>query len=350
MQPRELLDKVAEAGHVAELARLLVPFNRRRKARLGEVELLELANQTAGANYRYPNPEPALKVALAIGLVHKSGQIISLTETGRLFVKLQGAAKAELSVQQASLLLGLFLDEPRMATHIRTVMRQFGQGSGGQLEARTSPMLWDRSVRTTATVLQQLGVLEERADRLRLSVTFESLLPRYLVEMAALTEEALWERLEAQRRRAKEAEELVLVEEQRRLIRLGRGDLAALVVRISAENVSAGYDVSSFEKDGAPRAIEVKSSVGRRIRFEWSAREREVACEKGRDYWIYFVPLSGALENRAAPILMLRDPITLIQSSKLVETASSYVVWANTNVVWPPAPKGGPPGMIEWPT
>lgn len=160
---------------------------------------------------------------------------------------------------------------------------------------------------------------------------FESVLPRYLLEITALTEEALWERLEAQRLRAREAEELVVVEERKRLARLGRSDLAELVVRISAEDVSAGYDIESFEQDGLPRLIEVKSSVGRAIRFEWSIREREMASENRGRYWIYFVPLANVLQKRSLPIWMLRNPIALLRSGKLTEIPSSYVVLANAH-------------------
>jgi hypothetical protein len=331
MPTKELLELLTEAGHVGELTRLLFAFSRRRTAALGKVELVELTNQTAGAGYRYPNPEPTLKVALALGLLQKSGQVISLTEIGSLFLRLQGNRKLDLTFDQGCLLFGLFLDDSPMASRIRWIFSQFAYGQGGQLELRTIPAGWDPSIQTTIRILQQIGVVEERTTTLFIKAAFEPVLPRYLLEMTAMGEEELWERLEAQRLRAREAEELVLVEERKRLTGLKRVDLAELVVRISEEDVSAGYDIESFEQDGSPRLIEVKSSVGREIRFEWSTRERQMAAENREHYWIYFVPLAHLLQKRTLPIWMLGDPVALIRSGKLVERPSSYIVSVNVN-------------------
>jgi hypothetical protein len=161
---------------------------------------------------------------------------------------------------------------------------------------------------------------------LRLNAAFEYLLPTSSVGVTGLTEEGLWKRLEAQRIRAKKAEELVVIEEKKRLTLLGRPDLAALVIRINAENVFAGYDITSFEDDESPRLIEVKSSVGEAIDFQWSIREHDVASKNGPAYWIYFVPFANVLQNRTVPIWILRDPIDLIRRGKLIETPSSYAV------------------------
>lgn len=328
MPTKELLELVEETGHVGELSRLLSAFKQRRTRRLGKVELIELANQSAGASYRYPNPEPALKVAMAVGLLQRDKQGIFLTETGKLFLRLASDNKMEVTTEQASLLLGLFLDDSSMNVCVGSLFRVFGKGSSGRLEAKSSPSGWDGLTQTAAKIFQQLGVLEEYDSKLCLNINFESIFPRYLLELIALDEQALWDRLEAQRLRARKAEELVLLEEQNRLVRVGRSDLANLVVRVSAEDVSAGYDISSFESDGSPRLIEVKSSSGRAIRFEWSIREREVASVNSSRYWIYFVPLANMLEKRNLPILMLRSPATLISSGKLTETPSAFVVSA----------------------
>lgn len=333
MQTKELLELVEEAGHVAELARLLFVFKQQHTTRLGTVELIELANRTAGASYRYPNPEPALNVALAIGLLQKDRQYIILTETGRLFLRLQGKHKRALTFEQASILLGLLLDDVSTIGYVKSLFRQFGKGARGRLESKSSPSVWDRATQTTARIFQQLGVLEEDSGKLCLNIAFESILPHYILALTVINEQALWDRLEAQRLRAQKAEELVLIEEKKRLLKVGRSDLSKLVIRISIEDVSAGYDIISFERDGSPRLIEVKSSIGRAIRFEWSVREREVASENSSRYWIYFVPLSNILEKRTMPILMLRNPMTLIKSGSLLETPSSFVVSSGARAV-----------------
>lgn len=325
MSTQDLLDLIGETGHVGEIARLLAGFERRRSIRLGLVELIELANQTAGATYRYPNPDLALELSLAIGLLQREGHRLSLTEVGVQFLKLS-ETKLELSFAQSKMVFGLLLDDPTVVLQINSLLQHFGRGVSGVVEVKDVPATWSASDQTTARVLQQLKVIEEVGHNLRLNKTFEHLLPTSSVNATGLTEEALWKRLEAQRVRAREAEELVVIEEKKRLIRLGRRDLAALVVRISAENVLAGYDISSFEDDESHRLIEVKSSVGEAIRFEWSMREHDVASKYGPAYWIYFVPFANVLQNRTVPIWILRDPIDLIRVGRLTQTPASFAV------------------------
>jgi Domain of unknown function (DUF3883) len=114
--------------------------------------------------------------------------------------------------------------------------------------------------------------------------------------------------------------------EKERLCFHKRTDLAANVERISVENVSAGYDVKSFEKSGHVRFIEVKSSVGSKIVFEWSAGEREKSEKEGDAYFIYFVPFSFTLPRLTAPIIIIKNPFLLIKEGRLFESACSYRV------------------------
>jgi hypothetical protein len=200
------------------------------------------------------------------------------------------------------------------------------------VETKDVPLTWNASDQFTARTLQQLEVLEEVGSTLRLKPDFEYLLPASSMTATGLTEEALWKRLDAQRIRAREAEELVVVEEKKRLARLGRRDLASMVVRISAENVFAGYDINSFEEDESERLIEVKSSVGEAIKFEWSIHEHDVASKRGPTYWIYFVPFANVLRNRTVPIWTMRDPIEMIRMGMLTEVAASFAVSTVTGI------------------
>jgi len=340
---------VEETGHVGELVRLLFVFKQRYTTRLGRVELIELANRTAGESYRYPKPEAALNVALAVGLLQKDNEFVILTETGRLFLRMQGDDKLTLTVEQASLMLGLLLDDVLTGNYIGSLLRHFGHGTSGRLEAKSNPSIWDSPTQIIAKIFQQIGVLEDYDGKLCLNSAFEVIFPRHLLALTALNEQALWDRLEAQRIRAKKAEELVVIEEQKRLSKIGRPDLANLVIRVSAKDVSAGYDIVSFNSDGSPRFIEVKSSSGRAIRFEWSVREREVASENGIRYWIYFVPLANILEKRTLPILMISDPVTLIGLGKLFEMPSSFVVNAKIQVLSVGSDIGAREMLKSWP-
>lgn len=98
-------------------------------------------------------------------------------------------------------------------------------------------------------------------------------------------------------------EELVLLHERRALGAAGRGDLAKLVRWTADEDGDgAGYDISSFEPDGAPRLIEVKTTNGwERTPFHITRNELAVADEM-RDRWHLIRLWNFAREPRAFAI------------------------------------------------
>ena len=100
-----------------------------------------------------------------------------------------------------------------------------------------------------------------------------------------LTLEQLLQQKEEQSTRGLEAEEFVLQLERNRL-----PAKAARIKRISDYDVSAGYDIVSFEEDGSvvyDRFIEVKCYIGD-PHFFWSENEVDVARIKGEA--VYTLP------------------------------------------------------------
>lgn len=326
LQGDPLKETLEDVDHPGELSRLIHVFHRLSRKGIGIRELLELADRTAGFGYRYPTPEPALRLAIGLGLIRRSGNFVTLTQRGELFSKNFAANPLDLSIEQGKLILGILLDEPDFRRRVRDLVAGFGEGPNGILQAHAVLIEVNSEERQMAIFLQQLGALEYRDEMFFVRKEFEEILPFDLIRVAKLDEETLWKRLEAQRLRAKAAEEFVLGFERLRLLKLGRNDLAELVVRISAVDVSAGYDIKSFESDGYPRYIEVKSSSGIKVRFEWSLLERAMATEATRRYWIYFVAAAHTLPNLTEPIVQIQDPISEITSGRLIETPSSFVV------------------------
>jgi hypothetical protein len=78
----------------------------------------------------------------------------------------------------------------------------------------------------------------------------------------------------------------VLAHERATLRQIGAHDLAKRVRWVSDEDGDgAGYDISSFEPDGTPRLIEVKTTTGwDRTPFHISRNELAVA-ERERAHW-----------------------------------------------------------------
>jgi len=86
-------------------------------------------------------------------------------------------------------------------------------------------------------------------------------------------------------------EKFVLEWERRRLIREGRSALAAKIEWTSdVKGDGAGYDIKSFEADGNPRYIEVKTTnFGRNSRFLISSNEVAFSELHSDQYYLYRV-------------------------------------------------------------
>jgi hypothetical protein len=81
-------------------------------------------------------------------------------------------------------------------------------------------------------------------------------------------------------------EAIVVALERKRLKRVGQAHLAEKVDRVSDRDDSLGYDILSFEEDGADRLIEVKATSGENLDrgFYISANELKSAAGLGNYY------------------------------------------------------------------
>lgn len=113
---------------------------------------------------------------------------------------------------------------------------------------------------------------------------------------------------EAQNRSLGAAGEMFALQFERwRLIQLGAGTLADRVEHVSATRGDGlGYDIQSFEENGDPRYIEVKTtSFGERTPFFISANELSFSRERERQFRLYRL-----FDFRAVPRLFeLEGPI-----------------------------------------
>lgn len=116
-------------------------------------------------------------------------------------------------------------------------------------------------------------------------------------------------------------EELVLQEERDRLEKAGRVDLAGKVRHTAVSDVGAGYDVLSFELDGTPRYIEVKTTRSDRSAFEITANEVQTARDMGEAYWLYRV---SRIESDSPTIQRHRNLVSLLDANRLSLTPTAY--------------------------
>jgi hypothetical protein len=120
----------------------------------------------------------------------------------------------------------------------------------------------------------------------------------------------------------------VLLFERTRLIAAGRDDLAQRVAHVAENDVSAGYDVQSFDPTtGGEIFIEVKATrLPGLTRFFLTDHEREVAKRLGSAYFIYEV---ASATSHPIIVNLIRDPEAAITSGRL---NARPVAWVITHV------------------
>lgn len=118
-------------------------------------------------------------------------------------------------------------------------------------------------------------------------------------------------------------EEFVLTYEAERLKKLNRGDLVSKIRLISRDDIGAGYDVLSYESDGAKRHIEVKSTFSDSMTFNITSNEWRVADQLQDAYYIYRVT-----NVRTLPVVarIIRNPVVTEQADGLNRTAIGWRV------------------------
>jgi hypothetical protein len=111
--------------------------------------------------------------------------------------------------------------------------------------------------------------------------------------------------------------------ERRRLHKGGRSDLVDKITWVSQKSVGKGYDISSFDMDGSPRFIEVKTTAGGGSTFFMSNNEWTTATMKRASYWIYRVV--GAL-NKPSLSAKIQDPVAAEETSAITRIPDGWRV------------------------
>lgn len=181
------------------------------------------------------------------------------------------------------------------------------------------------SVRNTL-ISQGFFVLcrEEQGTRFYISTAYESLVAKYSVKRRKqLSLEQLKKRLE-KNSLAGETAELFVVEYERKRLGVPLGNQ---VKRISEIDVTAGYDIVSFESEHSTipdRFIEVKAISG--LGFYWSKNEYAIARLKSDTYFLYLVDLSKVNQQDYVPQI-IQNPAKMVMESEnwLVET-QTYLI------------------------
>jgi hypothetical protein len=122
----------------------------------------------------------------------------------------------------------------------------------------------------------------------------------------------------------------VLAHERGRLVAAGREDLAERVVHTSiVEGDGAGYDIRSYEEDGQPRLIEVKTTAGE-ADTDFFISPNELSCSaRNSDHYYLFRLYRYNEKDDAARSYVLRGDLN--QQLSLVPTAFRAALTASSD-------------------
>lgn len=128
-----------------------------------------------------------------------------------------------------------------------------------------------------------------------------------------ITEKQLLHKLDEQREQGERGEMFVLEYEK---TRISNPSLQANIQRISIIDVSAGYDIVSYQSNDSTkidRFIEVKTYKGNE-HFHWSQNEIDTAQLMGDSYFIYLVDNDCVDKDDYEPII-IQNPIEVLKQS-----------------------------------
>ncbi|NJD78211.1 MAG: DUF3883 domain-containing protein [Candidatus Methanoperedens sp.] len=170
--------------------------------------------------------------------------------------------------------------------------------------------------RDILNLMLQFGILEKDGFLLLVNQKYVSVIAN-LRGFETLSLKKLREILDKKIEVGNIAEDLIVLYERKRLESIEAIEESKLVKKISNLNVSAGYDIVSFDAKSSDlkydRFIEAKGSSNNLISFDWSNNEMKVAKNLGQKYWIYF--LGGVDLKKKSSIehpTLFQDPIKTI--------------------------------------
>lgn len=296
--------------YLGEIQKWMNLLNKARAIQLSPLSLrlaLELRRRTY--TNRFIKPEKALEEMEKMGLVcreDKNGEIrIYLSDLASYWIRESNEYFDWKPQYLQHLLHSYFLKEWVNIKEIRDCLLSFTRTDQGVFMQKTDLRL-PPHLDFESSMLFSLQLIQEDENYFWISTNdFNEI--QSLVQMASMTEEELYKKLDHQREVGREGEDWVIDYERNRLRKKypERHENQHVVKRVSEKSVNEGYDVYSMEEEiyDEERYIDAKTNRDDDLTFFITENERRVASKKGNRYWIYF--LSGKKKGK--------DPKHLIQ-------------------------------------
>jgi len=256
-----------------------------------------------------------------LGLVESGDGRFKLTDVGDYLLQLSETGDVYPSESQiVAFIECLFSNKGPLRKTLSDFFLLFRISPEGEtFRARIADIPFESNERSVGELLVQLSILSTASGWYVVNRAHTEKVQSVRALARGISREDLEAILRHRREMGEAAERICLKFEKQRLARMGKAVHAELVEHTSKLDVSAGYDISSF--DGTSdvlehdRFIEVKSSASSQLSFYWPRNEIAVARELRAMYWIYFFRgfrMSGGFQTLVPE--MFQDPIRSILS------------------------------------
>lgn len=165
---------------------------------------------------------------------------------------------------------------------------------------------------------------DSQGTRFYIAPTYDTLVAKHCkARRRQLSLEKLKKQLESNELAGEKAELFVLEYEKKRL----GLSMCEKVKRISEIDVTAGYDIVSFDSNLSQepdRFIEVKATSN--AGFYWSRNEYEIAKLKGNTYYLYLIDLTKINQSAYLPQIIKNPAINIMESEEwFIETQAYFI-------------------------
>jgi len=315
----ELLDKINNIGELLNVLQCLY------KKSLEEWVLKEKIKNRSSLCVNIPQPNELIELSFKLGLIEQDQLLIKLSDIGKHIVESGNKFPDRFNYLQGKIILPILLDNIEIKNSFEKIFYLFIKSfKKDEFRINLNKKIEKKEI-ILIRILQQLHFVTYEKPFIKIYQNNLSLLKDFLGSQKKISEKELQIILKKQKERSILAEKFVVEFEKKRLRNEGKSKLAELVERISDKDVGAGYDVISFDSDGKKRLIEVKSSTGVKLKFEWNPTEKEKSILCKKQYWIYFIPCSTTLPKLKIKPILIQDPISHL-GKDLEEYPSNWMI------------------------
>ena len=329
MKKKKNLYELIEA--INNLGELNIVLNLLKKDNLERWVLKRCIYNRSGVVEKIPNANDLIELSIRLKLVYsrqkRNKKLIILSHLGRKFLAFKQIEKDRLLKDQGMFLLSKVFRQIGFLKDISSVAQIFNEDADGNLWINSN----DRRIKDfeglILRILQQIKVAKYSDAKIIIDNADKNEVLDILCIGSEINYDTFLKILKQKQLYGRLAEKFVEDMEKSRLTSIGREDLADLVKRISDQDISAGYDVRSFDgltSDTRPdRFIEVKGNASGQMIFYFSKNEIDTARRMNKKYWIYCVlnVKSPALRK----LIMIKNPYMVIFKKKNLK--ADAVMW-----------------------